>query len=216
MTPTLQPSAAGWARGERVAATMGVLKMRAFLLATAGLTALGVTATAQAQDAARTAEVEAVSIDEIIVTARKREEKLIDVPISITAVTAEQLDRANVDDIADLAQQTPGLSFRQGFGRTGAGQGNDGPSRPSIRGMSNILGAANASFFVDGIYVSGNINSYQLDNLERIEVIKGPQSALFGRQTFAGAVNYVTRRPGNEMDGKVKLTYGQYDQIEES
>lgn len=190
---------------------------RAFLLATAGLSALSFADPTLAQTAeVQPAAEEARSPDEIVVTARKREEKLIDVPIAITAITAEQLDRGNIDDITDLAQQTPGLSFRQGFGRTGAGQGNDGPSRPSIRGMSNILGAANASFFVDGIYVSGNINSYQLDNLERVEVIKGPQSALFGRQTFAGAVNYVTRRPRNEIDGKVKLTYGQYDHIEAS
>lgn len=195
----------------------GANMTKAWLLATAGFSALGLADPTLAQEAtAKVAADEARSPDEIVVTARKREENLIDVPISITAVTAEQLDRANVDNISDLALQTPGLSFRQGFGRTGAGQGNDGPSRPSIRGMSNILGAANASFFVDGVYVSGNITSYQLDNLERVEVIKGPQSALFGRQTFAGAVNFVTRRPGNEIDGKVKLTYGQYDHVEAS
>lgn len=196
---------------------------KAYLLATAGLAAvvLAYPAAAQTGPTPSAANVDTAADDaadsgEIVVTARKREENLIDVPIAITAVTSEQLDRANVDDVSDLAQQTPGLSFRQGFGRTGGGQGGDGPSRPSIRGMSNILGAANAAFFVDGIYVSGNITSYQLDNLERVEVIKGPQSALFGRQTFAGAVNFVTRRPRNEIDGKVKLTYGQYDHIEAS
>lgn len=194
---------------------------RALLLASVGLTIVAVPSGVSAQAEPAAAKPVAVAEDraetgEIVVTARKREENLIDVPIAITAVTAEQLERANVDNISDLAFQTPGLSFRQGFGRTGAGQGNDGPSRPSIRGMSNILGAANASFFVDGIYVSGNITSYQLDNLERVEVIKGPQSALFGRQTFAGAVNFVTRRPTNELKGRVKLTYGQYDHVEAS
>jgi iron complex outermembrane recepter protein len=153
---------------------------------------------------------------EIVVTARKREETLTDVPLTITAITEEQLDRANIDDVSDIAQQTPGLSFRQGFGRTGAGQGGDASNRPSIRGMSNILGTPNASFFVDGIYVSGNITSYQLDNLARVEVIKGPQSALFGRQTFSGAINFVTRRPANELHGKLKFTLGQYDHVEGS
>lgn len=191
--------------------------MKACLLATVGLAAVGVAQPGWAQTGqAQTAAAEEAAPAEIIVTARKREENLIDVPIAITAVTAEQLDRANVDDVSDLAQQTPGLSFRQGFGRTGAGQGEGGTSRPSIRGMSNVLGAPNASFFVDGIYVSGNITSYQLDNLERVEVIKGPQSALFGRQTFSGAINFVTRRPRNEIDGKVKLTVGQYNHLEAS
>lgn len=169
-----------------------------------------------AQEAEAGVSNRSASGGEIIVTARKREETLTDVPLTITAVTEEQLDRANVDDVSDLAQQTPGLSFRQGFGRTGAGQGGDASSRPSIRGMSNILGAPNASFFVDGVYVSGNITSYQLDNLARVEVIKGPQSALFGRQTFSGAINFVTRRPENEVHGKIKLTAGQYDHYEAS
>jgi outer membrane receptor protein involved in Fe transport len=88
--------------------------------------------------------------------------------------------------------------------------------RPSIRGMSNILGSPNAGFFVDGIFVSGNITSYQLDNLERVEVIRGPQSALFGRQTFSGAINFVTRKPGNEFSGRLNLTAAQYDNFEGS
>ena len=135
-------------------------------------------------------------LEEIVVTARKVEESLLDVPISITAVTAAQIEASGIDDVADLALQTPGFSYRQGFGRTGSGQG-EATSRPSIRGMSSILGAANAAFFVDGVYVSGNVSSYQLDNLQRVEVIRGPQSALFGRQTFAGAINFVTREPGD-------------------
>ncbi len=198
---------------------------RTILLAGAGLVAMTMANGAWAQSGSAPSPANGQVADarddraspaEIIVTARKRDEKLIDVPIAITAVTAEQLERANIDNVSDLALQTPGLSFRQGFGRTGAGQGNDGPSRPSIRGMSNILGAANASFFVDGVYVSGNITSYQLDNLERVEVIKGPQSALFGRQTFSGAVNFVTRRPTNEFKGQAKITYGEYDHVEAS
>ena len=145
----------------------------------------------------------------IIVTARKREENLADVPLSITAISGEEIDAAGLENISDIAEQTPGFSFHQAFGRAGA-------PRPAIRGMSNILGAPNAGFFVDGIFVSGNITSYQLDNLERVEVIRGPQAALFGRQTFSGAVNYVTRKPDRETRGAISQTIGQYDNFETS
>ncbi len=149
----------------------------------------------------------------IIVTARKREETLLEVPLSITALTAEDIDEAGIANIADVAQQTPGFSFRQGFGRTGGGDGG-ASVRPAIRGMSNILGAPNAGFFVDGIFVSGNITSYNLENLERVEVIRGPQAALFGRQTFSGAINFVTRKPDDELRVGVEATVGQYDNYE--
>lgn len=151
---------------------------------------------------------------EIIVTARKREERLIDVPLTIAVVGQEQIARANLDNISDLAFQTPGFSFRQGFGRIGGGGGAS--VRPSVRGMSSVVGAPNAAFFVDGIFVSDNIGSYQLDNLERVEVIKGPQSALFGRQTFSGAINFVTRKPGNDLQGRARVTIGEYQNIEAS
>jgi iron complex outermembrane recepter protein len=154
-------------------------------------------------------------LEEIVVTARKTEESLQDVPIAVTAFTAEAMEAAGIKNVVDIAAQTPGFSFNQAFGRTGAGEGGAG-SRPSIRGMSNILGTANASFFVDGIYVSGNVTSYQLDNLERVEVIRGPQSALFGRQTFGGAINFITRKPGDEFRGQLNATVGQHDHYEGS
>ena len=150
----------------------------------------------------------------IIVTARKREENLQDVPLTISVTSAETIEKAKLFNVSDLAAQTPGFSYRQGFGRTGGGGGAS--VRPSIRGMSSVVGAPNAAFFVDGVFVSDNIASYQLDNLERVEVIKGPQSALFGRQTFSGAVNYVTRKPSNDFTGKVKVTVAEYKSSEVS
>ena len=180
----------------------------------------GVSGPSLAQSAAQpaapsaTAETATSEDGEIIVTARKREEKLQDVPLSIAVVSQEQIARANLDNISDLAFQTPGFSFRQGFGRIGGGGGAG--VRPSVRGMSSVVGAPNAAFFVDGVFVSDNINSYQLDNLERVEVIKGPQSALFGRQTFAGAINFVTRKPGNDLAGRVRATVGEYGNFEVS
>jgi hypothetical protein len=92
---------------------------------------------AQAQD-------QSLQLEEIIVTARKTEESLQDVPIAITAFTAQALEEAGIESVVDIAAQTPGFSFNQGFGRSGGGSA-DASSRPSIRGMSSILGTANAS-----------------------------------------------------------------------
>ncbi len=167
-----------------------------------------------AQDAAPDATTEAESGGEIIVTARKKEEVLQDVPLTINVVGAETIEKASLVNVSDLALQTPGFSYRQGFGRTGGGGGAG--VRPSIRGMSSVVGAPNAAFFVDGVFVSDNIASYQLDNIERVEVIKGPQSALFGRQTFSGAVSYVTRKPTNDLSGRVKVTVAEYNSSEVS
>lgn len=153
-------------------------------------------------------------VEEVVVTARKRSENLVDVPLSISAFTEEFIEKSGIDSVSDLATQTPGLTLHQGFGRSGAGQGGGSSNRPTIRGQSNILGVPNVGFFVDGVYVSGNITSYQLDNLERVEVIRGPQSALFGRGTFAGAVNFISRKPGEQLRGKIETTVAEYDNYE--
>ncbi len=136
----------------------------------------------------------------IVVTARKREENVQSIPLSVTAFSARSIEARGMSSIADIAAATPGFSFRSGFGRTF--------DRPVIRGMATIQGGANAAFFIDGVFVTGSIAGYGLDNLERVEVIKGPQSALFGRSSFAGAVNYITRAPGDTVSGKAKLTVG--------
>ena len=193
-----------------------MLSRKALLLTATAIGVLPVTSLAQTAPVTQVAAA-ATSEDageDIVVTARKREERLVDVPLTISVVGADAIDRANLDNISDIATQTPGFSFKQGFGRTGGG-GSAGV-RPSVRGMSSIVGQPNAAFFVDGIFVSDNITSYQLDNVERVEVIKGPQSALFGRGTFAGAINFVTRKPSNEFTGRAKLTVGEYDNLEVS
>ncbi|MBW7931176.1 MAG: Plug domain-containing protein, partial [Gammaproteobacteria bacterium] len=115
-------------------------------------------------------------VQEIIVTARKKAESLRDVPVAITAFSAESIEEAGIRDLDDVAELTPGLSFFNAQGEFLA--------VPVIRGMAptDIFGENNAAIFVDGIYVSGRegLNFSQLD-VERIEVVKGPQSALYGR-----------------------------------
>lgn len=187
--------------------------VRGSAAATALLIAGGTADLGWAQDDQDSEDVE--PMERITVTARKTEETAFEVPISLTAITEQTIQDSGLDNISDVALQTPGFSFRQGFGRTGGGQGG-ASVRPSIRGQSNILGGPNAAFFVDGIFVSGNITSYQLDNVQQIEVLRGPQSALFGRQTFSGAINFITRKPDNEFRGRLNLTAAQYNHYEAS
>ncbi len=148
-------------------------------------------------------------IEEIVVTARKREESLLEVPISITAFTAENIKNLGLQNTDDIARFTPGVSFTTYAGRQSASQ------RPSVRGISTILNgvgnATAAAAFIDGIYVGGSTSLTELYNLERVEILKGPQSAQYGRGTYAGAINYVTRRPTDEFEGQVEVTGGEHD-----
>ncbi|MEM9879463.1 MAG: TonB-dependent receptor [Pseudomonadota bacterium] len=127
-------------------------------------------------------------LETIIVQARKRDEDLLEVPIAITALTSADLRSANAFGLEDLAQLTPGLNFSALPG---------GIAEPTIRGLSQTdqLGIiSNVGVFIDGIYLN-NRASIEFANLDlaQIEVLKGPQSALFGRDTFAGALNYRTK-----------------------
>lgn len=149
-------------------------------------------------------------IEEIIVTARKREEATLKSPVSIAVFSQEDIEKAGIVDVQDLAMQTPGFSYREGFGRILS----EGNNRPVMRGMSSVMGEANAAFFVDGVYVAGPISTFDLKNLARVEAIKGPQSALFGRGAFGGAVNFITRRPSDEFEAKIESIYGRFNHIE--
>jgi iron complex outermembrane receptor protein len=142
--------------------------------------------------------------DEVVVTVRKTEENLQDVPLSVTSISSETLGLASVQQLSDVANLTPGLIF-QDF-NVGA------LSTPVIRGLaqSNIQGRENnVGMFLDGIYLP-NRNNLDLELLElaRVEVVKGPQSALYGRSTFAGSINYVTKEPSDEFDLKVSGSLG--------
>jgi len=126
-------------------------------------------------------------LENIVVQARRRDEDLLEVPVSITALTAADLRSANAFGLEDLAQLTPGLNFSAQAG---------GFAEPTIRGLSQtdisgIIG--NVGVFIDGIYIN-NRSALEFGNMDiaQIEVLKGPQSALFGRDTFAGAINYRT------------------------
>ncbi|MEY4357640.1 MAG: hypothetical protein RL469_966, partial [Pseudomonadota bacterium] len=119
-----------------------------------------------------------LALQEIVVTARKAAERLLDVPLAITAISAEAIEQKGIRNLDDVAAATPGLTFsdvQAGFLPV-----------PVIRGFApiDVRGENNAAVFVDGVFVSGKegLNFNQTD-LERIEVIKGPQAALYGRNS---------------------------------
>lgn len=175
------------------------ISLAALIVATGSLVGLD----ARAQSGERSDAL----LEEIIVTARKREESLQDVPLSIDVFDEEFIAESGVNGIFELAQFTPNLSFRQSYGRTF--------DRPSIRGQSVILGANTVGLFVDGVFVAGSLSSTPLDNVQRVEVIKGPQAALFGRATLAGAINYITKRPSTEdFEGSVTVRGAEHDEYE--
>src|SRR5690606_3780318 len=150
------------------------------------LAALPAYVAAQEQDAGEQEEKAAVALDTVVVTARKTEELLQYTPVTITAMGKAELQERGVQDLYDISLATPGFQFEKLGNRYGA---QNGGTRPVIRGMSSIGSESNVAFFVDGIPYSNNMMSFPMDLVERVEVIKGPQSALFGRSTFAGAIN---------------------------
>lgn len=170
-----------------------------------GLTKSGVSAIALATALSFSASeaLAQLKIEEIIVTSRKQEESILDVPLAITAFTAEQIEAAGINSLGDIANFTPGLTFSNLLGEF--------LPTPVIRGVAptDVFGENNAAVFVDGIYIAGRegLNFSQLD-VERIEVIKGPQSAIYGRSSFSGAINVITARPGDEFAGKAEVTLG--------
>jgi iron complex outermembrane recepter protein len=148
------------------------------------------------------ANAAADALDEIVITARKVAEPLVDVPLSIQVITREELQRARIDGLQSLAGYVPGLYVEPMWGGTNAA--------PTLRGQSHPgPGGNTVGVFVDGVLqanVSGD--DAAMFDLERVEVVKGPQSALYGASTFAGAINFVTRRPTPEPHGEVNLSAG--------
>jgi iron complex outermembrane receptor protein len=132
-------------------------------------------------------------LEEVVVTARKRSEQLLKVPVAITAFTSKTLKTRGIYSIGDLAKQTAGLTSDTTAGTTGRSD----RSFPEfvIRGMvPSVYTNPTTTVFLDGApLISGEVDG--LENLERVEVLKGPQSAYFGRETFAGAINLVTKDP---------------------
>jgi iron complex outermembrane receptor protein len=180
------------------------------LLRTAVLATLTAVATPLAAQQTQEAQESSRQIDTIVVTAQKREESLQDVPLVVTTISEQLLQDTGIDDIKDLTLLTPGLIVTSTTSETvttarirGIGTVGDNP------GLESSVGVV-----IDGVYRPRNgVGFGDLGELERIEVLKGPQGTLFGKNTSAGVINVVSKRPSFDFGSQVELTAGDYGDL---
>lgn len=192
---------------------MSLIKLGTLLKTTTYLTLIATTALplqhAQAAEAADAASV----LGEIVVTARKREESLQLVPVSVTAISAANLEAKSLTTLRDVGQFTPNFSF------SSHGQGGSSAGLIYIRGIGqsdpHITNEPGVGIYLDGVYF-GRMQGLDLDmmDLERIEILRGPQGTLFGKNTIGGAVNIVSAKPSNDFAARAQITTGRYDRID--
>ncbi|MFM6931963.1 MAG: TonB-dependent receptor [Novosphingobium sp.] len=168
-----------------------------------GIAAVAAPAFAQAAD-----EADGINDGEIVVTAQRRSEKSVDVPITITAINASQLETANVQNLADISKLTPALRFDNAGGWF----------QPTIRGVGTPVatsgGGANVGIYVDNFYSPNPLAAnFQLMKVQGVEVLKGPQGTLFGHNTTGGAILVRTADPSTETGGQIKMSYGRFDEF---
>lgn len=154
-------------------------------------------------------------LEEIVVTAQKRAEGLQETPIAVTALTAQALEDRNVTDISQVAAYTPNMVFDTTSPISGLSSG----AVIFIRGIGNtdfsLTTDPGVGTYVDGVYMSRSAGGV-LDvlDVERIEVLRGPQGTLFGRNTIGGAVNVTGRKPGDTLGGDIAVTLGEFDRFD--
>ncbi len=162
------------------------------------------TATQESQAARASGELE-----EVIVTAQKREERLQDVPLAVTALGGDALANRQIDDTNNLVQAVPSLSYQQG----------NNPSNTSfrVRGVGTSLFGqgveSSVAVVVDGVVAARQAQSFaDFYDIERIEVLRGPQGTLFGKNATAGVINVVTARPSHELEGKMEVSAAEQEE----
>ena len=159
------------------------------------------------------ANEQSIALEEVVVTARKQEESAQDIPVALTALTSE-LQNSSIRDLKDITGYSPNVIFEENSQRGGGG------GVINIRGISPVRSDDNSldapiAVVVDGIYL-GSMAGQVMENfdLERVEILRGPQGTLFGKNTVGGVINVIRSRPTGELGGKLKLTAGKDGQIE--
>lgn len=150
-------------------------------------------------------EANARQIEEVIVTAQRTSESIQDVPIAVTALTGDMLEERGIITPSDLQMNSPSLSYTST---------NFGGYSFSIRGIGNLVigGESGVSTHLNEIPISSNMNAIEFYDLERVEVLRGPQGTLFGRNATGGAVNFVTKRPDfDSINGFIDVEAGDYN-----
>ncbi len=148
----------------------------------------------------------------VIVTAQKREQSIYDVPVAISAFTADSIEKQGITDLTDIGKFVPNLNV------TGFSAGHTSSANPFIRGIGLqdhlITTDPGVGVYVDGVYLGRQVGqNWSLANIERVEVLRGPQGTLYGRNSIGGAINIITRQPGDEDGGRVSLTAGSRDRL---
>lgn len=184
------------------------------LIAQAGASAQQqMTATTTADSGAEKTETGRNIIEEVIVTARRREENLQDVPISISAYSAADMEARSFTNLRDLGEFTPNFNF---YNHGDTGQTS---AVVVIRGVgqtgANIYMDPGVGVYIDGVYL-GRMQGVDFDlmDLERVEVLRGPQGTLFGKNTMGGVINMISARPGDDFSGSVELTTGRFNRLD--
>jgi iron complex outermembrane recepter protein len=187
--------------------------MRSAMLSTISVASFGMGSVAYAQDEAAaedTAEEETFEEDAIIVTATKREQTLQDVPVAVSVTTADAIERAQVRDLKDLQTLVPSLRVSQ----LQSSASTDFIIRGFGNGSNNVGIEGSVGVFIDGVYRSRSGAAISdLPNLQRVEVLRGPQSTLFGKNASAGVISIVTAKPQYDFGGSVEASYGNFDAI---
>ncbi len=170
-------------------------------LAGAGLCSIGVSSPAQAAD---TAAAPSANLEEVIVTAQRREQRLQDVPIAVQVVSADAIEKVAAEDIAQMSRFVPGLIVS-----------DDSPTQPhyQLRGIgASDFGVGTdpaVGVYVDGVYAArSGASLLAFNDIERIEVLRGPQGTLLGRSSAAGAISIVTKKPTDELEGSLDVRLG--------
>ena len=187
--------------------------MRSAMLSTISIASLGLGSVAYAQDetvADDAVEEETFEEDAIIVTATKREQTLQDVPVAVSVTSADAIERAQVRDLKDLQTLVPSLRVSQ----LQSSASTDFIIRGFGNGSNNVGIEGSVGVFIDGVYRSRSGAAISdLPNLQRVEVLRGPQSTLFGKNASAGVISIVTAKPSFEFGGSAEISYGNYDAI---
>ena len=189
--------------------------IRAMLVAGTALAALPAGAQvadtpAPAQDGTTTT-TDTQASEEIVVIARKREERIVDVPIAVTALSADQLAKSQAIDLSGVQGAIPNVNLVQGRGSTsnanifirGIGQPD------ALQTFDPAVG-----IYVDGVYMSRIQGAlFNLFDVDHIEVLRGPQGTLYGKNTIGGAIKFVSRRPGQQARANIQATIGSYGEV---
>ena len=149
----------------------------------------------------------AVLFDAVIVTATKREENIYQVPVAISAFSAETIERQGIADLTDIGKFVPNMNV------TGFSAGHTSSVNPFIRGIGLqdhlITTDPGVGVYVDGVYLGRQVGqNWSLANINRVEVLRGPQGTLYGRNSIGGAINIITTQPGEKEEGRASFTLG--------